>query len=85
MNRFDEPRDAVCDLASRIARIPHALSVLELAELLGFGKSTIYDMASRGRIPCLRFGASIRFDPAVIAAWVREHMVGCDAENRRAA
>jgi excisionase family DNA binding protein len=37
--------------------------------------SSIYDMVAAGRIPYLRFGSSIRFDPIAVAAWLREHTV----------
>ena len=38
------------DLATRIERWPHALTAPELADLLGLGKRTIYDLAKRGGI-----------------------------------
>ena len=42
----------------------------ELAHLLRCGKSTIYQLAKRGRIPCIGIGAiGVRFDrTAVLAA-----------------
>ena len=63
------------DLATRIQRWPHALTAPELAELLGFGKTTIYDLAKRGGIPHYRMAGSIRFDPATTAAWLRNREV----------
>jgi len=63
------------DLATRIERWPHALTAPELAELLGFGKTTIYDLAKRGGIPHYRMAGSIRFDPATTAAWLRNREV----------
>lgn len=71
------------DLATRIERKPRALTAPELADLLGFGKTAVYDLAKRGGIPHYRVGGSIRFDPAQTAAWLREHEVGC-VEPRRA-
>ena len=50
-----------------------AITVTELAAILEFGKTTLYDMAHRGSIPHFRFGYTIRFDPHQIAAWLAEH------------
>jgi excisionase family DNA binding protein len=39
------------------------------------GRSAVYEMASTGRIPHYRLGSTIRFDPAVVAAWLRQREV----------
>jgi excisionase family DNA binding protein len=65
-----------CDLATRIERSPHALTAPELAALLHVGKTVVYDLAKRGRIPHYRLGGSIRFDPATTAAWLRKRAIG---------
>jgi excisionase family DNA binding protein len=64
-----------CDLATRIEHWPHALTAPELADLLGLGKTAIYDLAKRGGIPHYRVAGSIRLDPATTAAWLREREV----------
>ena len=63
------------DLAAVVEQRPGLLTVQDLVALTGFGKTAIYDMVDAGRIPYLRFGSSIRFDPIAIAAWLREHAV----------
>jgi excisionase family DNA binding protein len=63
------------DLATRIERKLRALTAPELADLLGFGKTAVYDLAKRGGIPHYRVGSSIRFDPARTAAWSRQHEI----------
>jgi len=63
------------DLASRIAKMPRALTACELAALLNMGKTAVYEMAGTGRIPSLKIGATVRFDPARTAAWLRLHEV----------
>jgi excisionase family DNA binding protein len=50
----------------------NALTVDDLAELLSFSPRAIYDMVKQRRIPVMRFGASIRFDPKITADWIRE-------------
>ena len=51
------------------------LTVPEVAQLLGFGRTAIYDLVAAGRIPHFRIGASIRFDPFVLAEWLRSRFV----------
>ena len=70
------------DLASRIEKLPGALTATELAALLNLGRSAVYHLAATGRIPSIKIGAMVRFDPARIAAWLRQREV---ATNRRAA
>ena len=64
-----------CDLATRIEHWSHARAAPELADLLGLGKRTIYDLAKRGEIPHYRVASSIRLDPATTAAWLRNREV----------
>ncbi len=73
-----------CDLATRIEHWPHALTAPELADLLGLGKTAIYDLAKRGGIAHYRVAGSVRFDPAKTAAWLREREIGV-RQMRRAA
>jgi excisionase family DNA binding protein len=65
-----------CDLATRIEQWPRALTAPELADLLGLGKTGIYDLAKRGGIPYYRLSGSIRFDPVTTAKWLRERQIG---------
>ena len=67
----DPPRD----LAAVVEQRPGLLTVQDLVLLSGFGKTAIYEMVVSGRISYLRFGSSIRFDPIVVAAWMRKHTV----------
>lgn len=67
----DPPRD----LAAVVEQRSGLLTVQALIQLTGFKKTAIYDMVAGGRIPYLRFGSSIRFDPIAIADWLREHTV----------
>lgn len=63
------------DLASILERQTGLLSAPELARSLGYGRTTIYEWIAAGRIPYIRIGSSIRFDPIVIAQWLRNHTV----------
>lgn len=73
-----------CDLPTRIEKMDGALTVPELAELLWLGRTAIYDMVNRGVIPHMRIGGSIRFDPIVLARWIRERSIS-GAGGRKAA
>ena len=42
-----------------------------LAGYLDVSRKSIYAWVKSGTLPAMRFGASIRFDPAVTAKWVR--------------
>ncbi len=47
-----------------------------MAEFLGVSKSWVYQATASGRLPCVRIGALVRFDPAVIKAWVKGETPG---------
>ena len=72
-------------LADRIAETDHALSVKELCALLGMGRNAVYEMAGDGRLPSIKIGVNLRFDPAITAAWLRERYVAVVLDDRRAA
>ena len=58
-------------LPDQIERIPHALTTAELARWLAVSRITVFKLAKAGRIPCFRIGTCIRFDPKVVAHWLR--------------
>jgi excisionase family DNA binding protein len=51
-----------------------AMRARELAKLLGVTRQHVYKMAAEGAIPSFRVGASVRFDPALVAEWLRRKM-----------
>lgn len=71
------------DLASRIERLPGALTASELATLLNLGKTAVYEMAAKGRIPSIKIGATVRFDPSRIATWLRQHEMAAEMDARK--
>jgi excisionase family DNA binding protein len=58
-------------LADQIAMTGHALTADELAHLLAVSRITIFKQAKAGRIPSFRIGTCVRFDPVVVAKWLR--------------
>jgi excisionase family DNA binding protein len=55
----------------RLESIDRGLRPLQLAALLGVGKSTLYDWVDAGTIPAYRHRGVIFFDPAMIAMRLR--------------
>jgi excisionase family DNA binding protein len=63
------------DLATKIEEFGRALTVPEVAKLLGFSRSALYEMVNNCRIPHHRIGSSIRFDPQELADWWRSRLM----------
>ncbi len=42
----------------------------EVADQLAVPKAWVYRAARDGRLPCVRLGRYVRFDPGSLAAWV---------------
>jgi len=60
-----------------------ALTVAELAELLSISERQLYKLAASNRIPSFKIGGSVRFDPAVVAVWLRQRMVPVPVQSAR--
>lgn len=48
----------------------------EVAELMSIPESTIRRMVTAKRIPCVKLGKHVRFDPEDIEAWIERNKVG---------
>lgn len=48
-----------------------ALTVQEVAELLGVSDKHLYEMIADGRLPAFHVGRSVRLDPQDVADWLR--------------
>jgi excisionase family DNA binding protein len=48
------------------------LKPAEAAELLGVGRSTLYELVSRGDVPSVRLGRSIRVPFDALRNWVSQ-------------
>ena len=58
------------------AGVSRLLTVRELSESLGIHPQTIYLWAARGRLPCIRIGNRLRFDPHDITRWLASRKEG---------
>ena len=55
------------------------VTVEELANLLSVSERHIYALVQDGRIPHMRIGAAVRFDPIVLCEWLeRSEVVALD-------
>lgn len=52
------------------------LKPIEAAELLGIGRTRIYEMLASGELPSIRIGRSIRVPVDALRKWVLQHQVG---------
>ncbi len=62
----------VQSLPDQIEQFGHALTAVELSELLAVSRITVFKLAKAGRIPCFRIGTCVRFDPRAIGQWLRK-------------
>ena len=66
--------DEACLLPQRIEAVRRAMTPTEVAAILAISPITIYKMAKAGRLPSLRIGSAVRFDPRAIAEWLRGNL-----------
>ena len=72
MNAYETSGNSpTLSLADQIERQGIALTAEELAKTLNVSKVTIFKQAKAGRIPSSRVGTCARFDPKVVAKWLR--------------
>jgi len=50
--------------------VPHLLTIDQLAEHLGITTRHVRRLVAERRVPYLKVGKLVRFDPAEIAAWL---------------
>ncbi len=72
---FDQSRNRLGSLASKIHARDRAMTADELARILNVSRLTILRRAKRGTIPSFRVGGAVRFDPANISRWLVENGV----------
>ena len=49
------------------------LRVEDVAERIGASKQTVYPLARENTLAAVRWGRSVRFDPADVERFIREH------------
>lgn len=61
----------VADLPTQISQRRKALTVSDLSSIISLSTKKIYELVAKGAIPYYRIAGSIRFDPKLIADWLR--------------
>lgn len=72
LRRADDVTSPHSELSSREAE-PYLREILnadEVASLLGVGRNSVYEAASRGEIPHRRLGKRLLFSRAAVLEWV---------------
>jgi excisionase family DNA binding protein len=62
---------ASIDLVHKLRERNTALKARDLAQLFGVTQQHIYKLAAKGVIPSFRVGTAVRFDPSVVADWLK--------------
>ncbi|MFH0948407.1 MAG: helix-turn-helix domain-containing protein [Elusimicrobiota bacterium] len=58
-----------------MAETKDVMSIKELAEYLGIGKSKIYNLIRQNKIPASKIGRQYRFSKDVINNWLKEKII----------
>jgi excisionase family DNA binding protein len=61
-----------------VAQLPKLLTVPALAELLGVKDRHVRRLVAERRVPIVKWGHLVRFDPDEIAAWLDTHRRGAE-------
>ena len=59
-------------IAEFIGQLRNLLTAIQLGEYLSISPKTIFQWAKQSRLPVIRMGSALRFDPRAIAIWLRE-------------
>ena len=63
--------------------LPRLLTAREVAQM-GLPLSRVYELARTGKLPVIRFGRAMRFDPNALAEWLANGGTGYDGPEARA-
>ncbi len=69
-------------MSTRTDRLPTLLDIDGVAEHLGVNERHVRRLVAERRIPFVKWGHLLRFDPAEIAAWLDRQRVGVGGRRR---
>ena len=75
MHETSQPGTDCTSLIDLIAKRKTLITADQLGAFLGLSPKMIFGWAKQGRIPFIRMGSAIRFDPPVVAAWLTARSV----------
>ncbi len=78
------PRDEACNGATAWSLVPDTssqkikllLKPSDAAEAISISPRKLWAMTASGEIPCVRFGRSVRYDPADLREWIESQKGG---------
>ena len=79
--RWENRREKRAAFLCLEVRVNKLIGVEEVAGLTSIPESTIRRMVTKGRIPCVRLGKHVRFDPEDISAWIDRNKVAAQADE----
>ena len=57
------------------------MKIDDASQMTGYAVATIYDLAAKGKIPCIKLSRkALRFDRADIERWIESHRKGASPE-----
>jgi len=71
VRKADDAVSTIRSLPDQLERVGHALTAKDLAKLLQVSEVTIYKFAKGNKLPSFRIGSAVRFDPRIVAEWLR--------------
>ena len=74
-NMPSDPETQWANLAAYIRQMRRLLTAEQLALLMECSKKCVYALVKQRRLPAIRIGSMIRFDPQVTADWLEARMV----------
>jgi excisionase family DNA binding protein len=72
VRKGDDGADLPGSLPEELESMTHALTAKKLAQLLQVSEVTIYKLAKDNTLPSFRVRTAVRFDPRVVAQWLRQ-------------
>jgi excisionase family DNA binding protein len=73
-----------CEPAGRNIKMEKLLDIVELSEMLGVTKSTIYSWTSRNKIPHIKLSKRLlKFREEDILSWIAERSVSVEATRQK--
>jgi excisionase family DNA binding protein len=60
---------------NKLPTLSRLISVPEAAAYVGVSPDTIYTWVSQRRIPYVKVGRLVKFDEAMLQAWIKQHTV----------
>ena len=54
------------------AVLPPLIDAQDVAEQTRLSLPRVYELVRSGKMPAIKFGKSVRFDPEVLAQWLRD-------------